>query len=55
MRLAVGADFPGWAISSARLWRPCCGFLPPSSLLLPQYRPVDQDPKPSDLGLIARG
>jgi rod shape-determining protein MreD len=44
MRLAVGADFPGWGffigpfVASA-LWIPATFVL-----LLPQYRPVEQNP-----------
>ena len=44
MRLTVGADFPGWGffigpfIASA-LWIPATFVL-----LLPQYRPVEQNP-----------
>ena len=44
MRLAVGADFPGWGyfigpVVATLLWIPATFIL-----LLPQYRPVDQDP-----------
>jgi rod shape-determining protein MreD len=44
MRLAVGADFPGWGyfvgpFVATLLWIPATFIL-----LLPQYRPVDQDP-----------
>ena len=44
MRLAVGADFPGWGyfigpVVATLLWIPATFIL-----LLPQYRPVEQDP-----------
>ena len=44
MRLATGADFPGWGFFigpfiAALLWLPATFIL-----LLPQYRPVEQDP-----------
>lgn len=45
MRLAVGAEFPGWSyyivspVIATLLWIPATFIL-----LLPQYRPVDQDP-----------
>jgi rod shape-determining protein MreD len=44
MRLAVGADFPGWGyfvgpFVATLLWIPFTFIL-----LLPQYQPVDQDP-----------
>jgi rod shape-determining protein MreD len=44
MRLVVGADFPGWGyfigpFIGALLWFPLTFVL-----LLPQYRPVDQNP-----------
>jgi rod shape-determining protein MreD len=44
MRLAVGADFPGWGyfvgpVVATLLWIPVTFIL-----LLPQYRPVEQDP-----------
>jgi rod shape-determining protein MreD len=44
MRLAVGADFPGWGyfvgpFIATLLWIPFTFIL-----LLPQYRPVEQDP-----------
>ena len=44
MRLAVGADFPGWGyfvgpFVATLLWIPATFIL-----LLPQYRPVEQDP-----------
>jgi rod shape-determining protein MreD len=44
MRLAVGADFPGWSyfvgpVIAAALWAPATFIL-----LLPQYQPVEQNP-----------
>jgi rod shape-determining protein MreD len=44
MRLAVGADFPGWGyfvgpLIASLLWVPLTFVL-----LLPQYRPVEQNP-----------
>lgn len=45
MRLAVGAEFPNWSyyiggpVIAALLWIPATFIL-----LLPQYRPVEQDP-----------
>lgn len=44
MRLAVGADFPGWGyfigpLIASLLWGPLTFVL-----LLPQYRPVEQNP-----------
>lgn len=44
MRLAVGADFPGWGyligpVIASLLWIPATFVL-----LLPQYRPVEQNP-----------
>ncbi|EKE17188.1 MAG: hypothetical protein ACD_10C00575G0002 [uncultured bacterium] len=44
MRMAVGADFPGWSffiapVAAAALWIPVTYLL-----LLPQYRPEKQDP-----------
>jgi rod shape-determining protein MreD len=44
MRLAVGADFPGWGffvapLIASLLWIPATFIL-----LLPQYQPVEQDP-----------
>ena len=44
MRLAVGAEFPGWGyfvgpMIATLLWIPATFIL-----LLPQYRPVEQDP-----------
>ena len=44
MRMAVGADFPGWSyfigpFIAALLWIPATFIL-----LLPQYQPVEQDP-----------
>lgn len=44
MRLAVGADFPGWSyfvspLVATLLWIPATFIL-----LLPQYRPVEQNP-----------
>jgi rod shape-determining protein MreD len=44
MRLAVGGDFPGWGyflgpVIASLLWIPLT-----FGLLLPQYRPVEQNP-----------
>jgi rod shape-determining protein MreD len=44
MRLAVGADYPGWSyfigpVIAAALWIPATFIL-----LLPQYQPVEQNP-----------
>ena len=44
MRLAAGADFPGWGYFVGPAGRqPCSGPLT-FVLLLPQYQPVERDP-----------
>lgn len=44
MRLAVGADFPGWGYFTGPLVATLLWFPATFILLLPQYRPVEQDP-----------
>lgn len=44
MRLAAGADFPGWGYFVGPLVATLLWFPLTFVLLLPQYRPVEQDP-----------